>query len=163
MFENLVNLVKEHAGDAIVNNPAIPNEHNDAAISDTATGIMDALKSQIASGNGANVAGLLSSSGNISSNPMVTNIVQSVAGGLMSKFGLDATAANSIVASMVPNVLNSLTKKTNDPNDKSFDLQGILSAVGGGNLDIASIIGQVAGGGNATGGIAGMLKGLFGK
>lgn len=26
MFDNLLNLVKEHAGGAIVNNPAIPNE-----------------------------------------------------------------------------------------------------------------------------------------
>ncbi|MEQ1733862.1 MAG: hypothetical protein ABL940_09320 [Bacteroidia bacterium] len=162
MFENLLNLVKENAGEAIVNNPAIPNEHNDAAISQTATGIMDALKSQIASGKGADVAGLLSSSGNISSNPMVTNIVQSVAGNLMTKFGLDATAANGIVASMVPNVLNSLTKKTNDPNDKSFDLQGILSSVGGGNIDVAGLIGQVAGGGKA-GGIAGLIGKLFGK
>jgi hypothetical protein len=162
MFENLLSLVKEHAGDAIVNNPAIPNEHNDAAVEHTANGIMDALKSQIASGNATQVAGLLSSSGNIAGNPMVANIVQSVAGGLMSKFGLDASAANGIVSSMVPNVLNSLTKKTNDPNDSSFDLQGILGAVGGGKLDIASLIGQVAGGGN-TGGIAGMIGKLFGK
>lgn len=162
MFENLLNLVKENAGEAIVNNPAIPNEHNDAAISQTATGIMDALKSQIASGKGADVAGLLSSSGNISSNPMVANIVQSVAGGLMSKFGLDATAANGIVSSMVPNILNSLTKKTNDPNDKSFDLQGILSSVGGGNIDVAGLIGQVAGG-NASGGLGGLIGKLFGK
>ncbi len=162
MIENLINLVKEHAGDAIVNNPAIPNEQNDAAISHTATGIMDALKSQIASGKGTDVAGLLSSSGSITSNPMVTSIVQSVAGSLMSKFGLDASAANGIVASMVPNVLNSLTKKTNDPNDKSFDLQGILSSVGGGNIDVAGLIGQVAAGGKA-GGIAGLIGKLFGK
>jgi hypothetical protein len=63
---------------------------------------------------------------------------------------------------MVPNVLNSLTKKTNDPNDKSFDLQGILSSVGGGNIDVAGLIGQVAGG-NASGGLGGLIGKLFGK
>jgi len=44
MFENLLNLVKEHAGSAIVDNPAIPNQHNDAAIKEATTGIMDQLK-----------------------------------------------------------------------------------------------------------------------
>ena len=30
-----VELVKQHAGEAIVNNPAIPNEQNDAVIQET--------------------------------------------------------------------------------------------------------------------------------
>jgi hypothetical protein len=30
MLENLFNLIKEHSADAVINNPAIPNEKNDA-------------------------------------------------------------------------------------------------------------------------------------
>jgi hypothetical protein len=33
MLENLQDLIKQHAGDAIINNPAIPNERNDEAVS----------------------------------------------------------------------------------------------------------------------------------
>ena len=44
MFDQLLKLVKENAGEAIINNPAIPNQQNDAAINTAATGIMDQLK-----------------------------------------------------------------------------------------------------------------------
>ncbi len=44
MLDQLILLVKEHAGEAIINNPAIPNEKNEAAISETAGGIFDVLK-----------------------------------------------------------------------------------------------------------------------
>ena len=50
MLDNLLNLVKEHAGNAIINNPVIPNEKNDEAISTATNGIMDTLKSQISAG-----------------------------------------------------------------------------------------------------------------
>ena len=45
MLENLLALVKENAGDSIINNPAIPNQHNDAAIHTATDGIIDQLKS----------------------------------------------------------------------------------------------------------------------
>ncbi len=40
MLEQLIKLVKEHAGEAIINNPAVPNEHHEEAIKATAGGIM---------------------------------------------------------------------------------------------------------------------------
>ena len=41
MFDNLLKLVKENAGDAIIKNPVIPNEKNDEAIHATTTSIFD--------------------------------------------------------------------------------------------------------------------------
>ena len=32
MFEQLTELVKQYGSDAVVNNPAVPNEHNEAVI-----------------------------------------------------------------------------------------------------------------------------------
>ena len=32
MLDNLLDLVKQHAGEAIINNPVIPTERNDEAI-----------------------------------------------------------------------------------------------------------------------------------
>ena len=40
MLEQLFNLVKENAGEAIINNQAIPNEQNDAAINQATEGII---------------------------------------------------------------------------------------------------------------------------
>ncbi|MCC6370621.1 MAG: hypothetical protein IT236_06445 [Bacteroidia bacterium] len=139
MLDNLINLVKEHAGDAIINNKAIPNEHNDAAISSTANSIFDTLKSQVAGGNLSSITDMFSNNGN---SALSSNISSNVAGDLMKKFGLDNTQAAGIASSLIPTVMQSLAKKTNDPNDSSFDMQGILSSLGGG------------------GGLGGMLGGL---
>ena len=51
MFEQLMNLVKEHSGEQIVNNAAVPNEHNEAAVSSVASSIFSVLQAQVANGN----------------------------------------------------------------------------------------------------------------
>ena len=51
MLDNLFNLVKQHAGNAIINNPAIPNEQNDEAVQVASTSIFDGLKNAISGGN----------------------------------------------------------------------------------------------------------------
>mgnify|MGYP000844257247 FL=1 len=130
MFESLLNLVKEHAGEAIVNNPAIPNEHNDDAIQTATGGIMDHLKSLGGSGELDKIMGMFSG-GDMANNSVVSGISGNVAQSLMSKFGINADQAGGIVNSLIPVVMNNLVKKTNDPNDSSFDLKGIMGAVGG--------------------------------
>ena len=131
MFENLLNLVKAHAGSAIVDNPAIPNQHNDAAIKEATTGIMDQLKSTVASGGISQLTSMFSG-GNTASNPMIQNISASVAKNLASKFGISPEQANSIVQSLIPKVMGAFVSKTNDPNDKSFDLKDIVGSLSGG-------------------------------
>jgi uncharacterized protein YidB (DUF937 family) len=133
MFEELLKLVKENAGSAIIDNSAIPNEHNDAAISTATTGIMDQLKSVVSSGGIGQITDMFNS-GNTSSSPMVKNIGEGVAKTLMSKFGISNEQANGIVQSLVPKVMGSLVSKTNDPNDKSFDLNGVLGTLSGGDI-----------------------------
>ncbi len=142
MLENIINLVKQHAGDAIINNPAIPNQHNDEAIHTAASGIMDGLKD----GGISNITNLFSQ-GNVGSNPIVSNITSTVAQNLMSKFGIDNSQASGIVQNLIPTVINSFVHKTNDPNDSSFDLQ--------------SVMGSLTGGG-ASGNILDGLKNIFG-
>lgn len=175
MLENLLDLVKQHAGQAIVNNPAIPNEHNEAAIAAAGSSITDELKKMIASGNISDVASLFNQSGgNVSDHPVTQQISGNFIQTLMSKFGLGQGAASGIAASLIPTVLQNLVHKTNDPSDSSFNIQSIIGSLvgggsssgnaGGGGLDIQNIIGQFTGGGaNAGGGIMDTLKGLMGK
>jgi hypothetical protein len=143
MLENLIQLIKENAGDAIINNPAIPNEHNDAAVETTATSIVDSLKEKLGSGGLDSITSLFQGG---ESAGVINSISSSAAGNLMSKFGIDSAAASGIVQKLIPTVMNQFVSKTNDPNDSSFNLQDIISNLGGGG----------------SGGILGSIKGLFG-
>jgi hypothetical protein len=143
-FDQLVNRVKEHAGDAIINNTAIPNQKNNAAIKETASSILKGLKGQMAGGNLGNITDLIKN-GNISNNPAVGTIKDQAVKQMMKKFKLDSSTAGAIAANLIPAVLSSLSKKTNDPNDNSFDMDDILKTLKGG------------------GGILGSLKGMLGK
>ncbi|MEO5681844.1 MAG: hypothetical protein ABIQ88_04340 [Chitinophagaceae bacterium] len=178
MLENLLDLIKQNAGSAIVDNPAIPNEHNDAAVSMAGSSIMDGLKGMLANGNAHDVIGLFNHQGSDIAN---TPAAQQISGGfiknLMNKFGLGEGAASGIAASLIPMVLQKLVHKTNDSNDGSFDIKSIIGSLAGGGsgqqqtageggLDIQSILKQFTGGGSAnagSGGIMDSLKGLMGK
>jgi uncharacterized protein YidB (DUF937 family) len=147
MLENLMKLVRENAGDAIINNPAIPNEHNEAAIETATHSIFNGLQGSVKSGGLNSVKDLFQNGGNVSANPVMNNLSSNVVGDLMAKFGLDRGAAGNIVNSLLPKVMGQLVHKTNDPNDNSFNLDGIL--------------GSLTGGGGKAGGILGTLGGLF--
>jgi uncharacterized protein YidB (DUF937 family) len=167
MLEQLMKLVEQNAGDAIIKNKAIPDQHNNAAIQTVAQQIFSGLQSQASQGNLTQIAGLFQgSSKNVSSNPIVSQLISSVAGSVASKFGVSQQAAQSMASSLLPTVMNQLVKKTNDPNDNSFDLTNIMKGVSGNsNLDVASIMSQVTGSGNKSplGGLGNVLGGLFGK
>ena len=146
MLDQLLNLVKENAGDAIINNPDVPNQKNDLAIQTTADSIFDNLKGQVSSGNLGSLMDMFKGGGDASSNSLVNNISSGVIKDLMAKVGLDNAAATAIVSKLLPLVMGKLKNKTNDPNDSSIDLDSILGALGG------------KGGGD----ILGKVKGLFG-
>lgn len=166
MLDQLIKLVEQNAGNAIVNNNAIPNQHNSAAIKEVASQIFSGLQTQAKQGNLQQLAGMFQGGGSsLTNNPIVTSLISSVATNVATKFGVSPQVAQSMATSLLPTVMSQLVKKTNDPKDSSFDLTNIMKTVSGNNsLDVASIIGQVAGGGKSPlGGLGGMLGGLFGK
>ncbi|MBK8847200.1 MAG: hypothetical protein IPO27_11910 [Bacteroidetes bacterium] len=144
MFDSLLNLVKEHAGDAIVNNPAIPNEHNDSAIETATSGIMEGLKGAIGGGDLSSITSLFSGGGSSAgSNPIVNAISGTVANNLMQKFGINNSAASGIVTALIPTVMSKLVDKTNDPKDNSFDIGGIVSSLGGNASGLSGMLGNI--------------------
>lgn len=193
MLETLMNLVRQQSGDAIVNNPAVPNEKNETAMQSVMEGIMGGLTQQA---QGGNVGGLLSTimgqqggAGNMQ-NPIMGGIMNNVVGSLMGRLGVSQGVAGGIASAVVPMVLEKFFSKATDPNDSSVDVGGIMKEVTGneqaagvdwmgmastsmadGKLDMSDLMrvaGGFMGGGSQQqqgggGGLGGMLGGLFGK
>jgi hypothetical protein len=161
MLDQLIQLVEQHAGSAIVNNPAIPNQHNSAAIQHVAEQIFSGLQNHATSGNLSQLTSLFQSGSSIGSHPIVAQLISSVAGSVASKFGISSSAAQSMASNLLPTVMSQLVSKTNNPNDSSFDLSNMMqSFTGNSNFDVQGMLGQITGG--QSGGIGGMLGKLFG-
>lgn len=151
MIEQLTQLVREHAQDTVVNNPAVPNENNDAVIGAASETIASGLQEQLAAGNATQVLSLLggNESGGLMNNPIVKSIIGKFTGTLSEKFNVNGASAQEMAGSLIPGVLGSLVQKTNDPNNNSFNLQGILNALTGGQaggLNLDGIMGKLKGG-----------------
>ena len=150
MFDQLMNLVKQYSGDAIINNPAIPNEQNEEAMSTASGSIMDTLKGMMSGGGAASVLNLFNqnNSNDVTNHPVTQNVSSNLIATLMNKFGLDSNKAAGIAGSLIPMVMSKLVSKTNDSNDSSFDLQGIFNSISGnktGGMDIGSLVSEFGG------------------
>ncbi len=158
MLENLLNLVKELGQDQVVNNPAVPNEHNDAVIAEATHSVASGLQNALANGQGEDVVNLLQgqTNGDVMNNPVAQNMQSSFIDNITSKLGINPSAASGLAASFIPMILNKLIHKTNDPNNSSFDINSIIGSLTGGNNSggggIGSLINQFTGGGNNGGG-----------
>ena len=153
MLEVLQGLIQQAGQGAVVQNPEVPNEHNEGVMGEVMQGLMGGLSNQANSQGGlGSLIGLLGggagNSGNLMSNPIVGSIAQSVIGNLMGKFGLSNSAAAGVVGNMLPSVLGGLISKTNDPNDDSIDMGGLMGSITGGKtsgIDFGSLLSQGAG------------------
>ena len=159
MLDQLIKLVEQNAGKDIVQNKAIPDQYNQAAIKTVAEQIFNGLKSQASAGNVQQIAGMFQGGKASASNPVVNQLIASAAGAVAKKFGISQQAAESMAKNLLPTVMNQLVQKTNDPKDNSFDLGGVMKSVtGNSSFDVGSLLGKSGGGG-----LGDMLGGMFGK
>jgi hypothetical protein len=186
MLDQLMNLVKQHAGDAIINNPAIPNERNEEAIQETSSSIAGGLQNMLKGGNITDLMNMFSGKHDAGSSPVTNNISGGLIENLMNKFNLDKGAASNIAGNLVPDIMKKLVHKTNDPGDSSFDIQSIFNNLSGGStsgfnvqgllnkfkgagmdkdgdgdVDMQDLMKLVSGGGTNGGGLMDKVKGLF--
>lgn len=145
MFEQLTQLAQQFGLDSVVNNSAVPNEHNEAVIGEASNSIISGLQKMVADGNIADIAGLLKgNNATDTSNPAVQQITEQLKGSLGEKFGLSSEAASGVAGSMIPKILGSLVSKANDPNDSSFNVSDIIGAISGGAGNNSSIMDAIS-------------------
>jgi len=165
MIDQLTKLVEQYAGEAIVQNKEVPDQFNNSAIQDVAQQIFGGLQNQVGQGNLQEVTAMFGgSSGSLTGNPMVGQMITNIAGSLASKFGVSPQAAQSIAGSLIPQVMNQFINKTNDPNDPDFDLQDMMRSFSGNSgLDIGDLMGKATAGSSsqASGDLGGMLGKIF--
>ncbi|UGS24424.1 DUF937 domain-containing protein [Flavobacterium channae] len=184
MFDQLSELVKQFGNDAVVNNPAVPNEQNDAVMNEAGSSILSGLKDMVANGNINDLSGLLSGNSAINANnPVVKQLTDKVTGNLGEKFGLSSDAAGSVAGGLIPQILGGLVNKAKDPNQPGFNMSDLVSAIsggqGGGLMDAVSKyggqfgldqnndgkvdMGDITSAVSKKGGLGGLLGKLFGK
>jgi hypothetical protein len=158
MLEQLFNLVKEQSTELVVNNPEVPNEYNNDVMADATETVFSGLQNSAAGGGLQNILQMFKGGGNgggngiagMLSNPIVSSLVSQFAGKLTGKYNVNSNQANGIAEQLIPSVLGNLVQRTNDPNNSSFDLNGILGSLAGGGstngggFDIGSLVSRVS-------------------
>jgi hypothetical protein len=145
MFEQLTQLVQQYGGDAVVNNSAIPNEHNEAVVAETGNSIFAGLQKIASEGGAEQLASLFNGSSPIdNSNPVVQKISQQLTGSLSEKFGLSTADSSNVASGMIPQVLNSLVNKAKDPSDGSFQISDIINSISGNSGQASGIMDTIS-------------------
>lgn len=172
MLEELFNLVKGSATDTVINNPDVPNEHNNEVVAEATNTVASGLRNMVAGGGLENILSLFNSgqqgdSKSLMSNPIVNMMIGHFSGKLMSKYNLGGKEANNVASSLIPDVMSNLINKTNDPNNSNFSLEGLLNSITGGKVtqvaqeqqtsgssgfNFQDLVGQFTGGGQQGGG-----------
>lgn len=187
MLDALMNLVRQHAGEAVTNNPAIPSNQNENAMQAISGGILGGLQQQAQGPNLGSLIGMFTGQGggNVQQSPVTQGVQQNVQQSLMERLGISPQVAMTIATAVVPMILSKLAHKAQDPNDHSINQNEVLntatgqsgldwsslasSAMADGKLDMNDLMrvaGNFMGGGGSSqqssGGLGGMLGGLFG-
>jgi len=179
MLEQLFNIVKHFGQDTVVNNPEVPNEHNQDVMADATKTIASGFQNITAGGGFQSILDLFKGGGNTSSgsgsggglaslvkNPIVTMMVGYFISKLVSKYKMSPSAASSVANNLIPNSLNSLIQQTNDSGNPKLTLDGLIGSLVGGNTAASAsggrsmlqdLLGNLTGGNSAanTGGSGG--------
>ncbi len=121
MFNEILQLVKEHLGNSPEIANQIPDDKKDAVYNEISTHLHSGLKNdQSLPGGTGNILSMLENAVS-SDNPLVHAIEGGIVGSLASKFGL-SPAITGAVAGALPGLLQKYAHRAADPNDPGITL-----------------------------------------
>jgi len=135
MFEKLFLLVKNNAGTAVMNNPAIPEKYREAVLNDASSSIIEVLQKQT-EGNKLKDFIKYFQFGGAFNNPLITGSVKRFANKLNKFYGIESAEALSIANSLIPPVMQEMIKESKSGETKDFALGSIISKLTGKIIDI---------------------------
>ncbi len=132
MLEELMNKVRQYGESLVVQNPAVPNEHNEDVLKEAGASIFSGLQEFAGKGDTNGLSGLLSGEEN---HPAMTEVKNNFADNITQKFGINGGTAKTLAATLIPSILGSLLKRPGAGNNAGISLDSILSSLtGGGNM-----------------------------
>jgi hypothetical protein len=186
MLDQLFNIVKQFGQDTVVNNPEVPNEHNEDVMADATKTIASGFKNVLAGGGFESILDLFKGGGGSSAgvsaggiggllkNPIVSMMVGYFISKLVGKYKMNPSSASSVANNLIPNALSKLINQTNDPNNPNATLDGLIGSLtgggeqpasnGGGSSQLQDILDNFTGGGNSGSGGGGFnLQDIIGQ
>jgi len=139
MFEKLFMLVKNNAGTAIIDNPAIPAKYHDAVINEASSTIIEVLKGQMETGKIKDLIRYFQFSG-IYNNSLVSGMVNKFANKLNNFYGIDTSSAWVAANTLIPPVMKELVIQSKNEQNKEFVLTNMLSKLNGNRADMSLIV-----------------------
>jgi hypothetical protein len=143
MFEKLFLLVKNNAGTAVMNNPAIPEKYRDAVLNDASSSIIEVLQKQTEGNKLKDFIKYFQFSGAFN-NPIITSAVKRFANKLNNFYGIESAEALSIANSLIPPVMQEMIKESKSGETKDFALGTIISKLTGKITDVNVLLKQFA-------------------
>ena len=148
MLDQIIDLIRNNAGGAVINNPAIPNEKNESAIRQGGNSIIETLKNALASGRLNDVLGYFKN-GAAGNQEIVKEATNNYSRDLQTNLGVNEKEASDVASKVIPASMDQLAKKTNDPSDSKFDIQDIFNQLSGGKtggLNIQNLLSRFGAG-----------------
>jgi hypothetical protein len=132
MFGDLMKIIQNSGLDSVINNPAVPNQHNDGVLNEAGSSIMDTVKGMLANGQADQVMQLAKDPNGPAAQIMQNGFVQNI----MQKFGISNEAAQNIAGSLIPQVMAQLGQGGSAGNATGgFNLSNLTSMLGKTGLD----------------------------
>jgi hypothetical protein len=142
MFEKLFLLVKNNAGTAVIDNPAIPEKYHEAVINDASSSIIEVLKGQMEMGKMRDLVSFFQFSGK-SNKPLVASIINRFANKLNKFYGIEPAAALQTSTALITPVMAEMVKESKNEKNKDFGLSNLLSKLTGGQRDMSVLVNQM--------------------
>ncbi len=139
MFEKLFLLVKNNAGTAVIDNPAIPVKYHEAVINEASSSIIEVLKAQMETGKIKDLIRFFQFSG-IYNNSMVSSMVNKFANKLNNFYGIDPNSAWVTANSLIPPVMRELVIQSKNEKNKDFALTSMLCKLNGNHTDLSGLV-----------------------
>jgi len=142
MFEKLFMLVKNNAGTAVIDNPAIPVKYHEAVINEASSSIIEVLKNQLETGKVKELVKFFQFSG-IYNNSLVSSIINRFANKLNNFYGIEPESAMSAANSLITPVMAELVKESKDAKNLDFGLSNFLSKLNGNRGNMDALVGEM--------------------
>jgi hypothetical protein len=142
MFEKLFMLVKNNAGTAVIDNPAIPVKYHEAVINEASSSIIEVLKNQLETGKIKELIKFFQFSG-IYNNSLVSSIINKFANKLNNFYGIAPDSALFTANSLITPVMAELVKESKDAKNLDFGLSNLISKLSGNRTDMSALVNQM--------------------